>query len=199
MVETQVAKGLDYRLHVIAGWTGPAQVRKDSKAKSKATELDLEYVELCRTLTGPQLVGHDLKVIRQSLRTSARPRPALLAPIPAVDGTAHSRHEGQSPDNAGNGQGRSVVPEGEGDEVPFGLPPSLVRPCFRGTVPGARPVPAMFDGPSRVPAGGSDYAAARRTGRRRAPRPGDRSPSSSAQLFVARAHRSLEFARSGGR
>jgi len=33
----QVAKGLDYRLHVIAGWTGPAQVRKDSKAKSKAT------------------------------------------------------------------------------------------------------------------------------------------------------------------
>ena len=74
MVETQVAKGLDYRLHVMAGWTGPAQVRKDSKAKSKATELDLEYVELCRTLTGPQLVGHDLKVIRQSLRTVLRAR-----------------------------------------------------------------------------------------------------------------------------
>jgi len=74
MVETQLAKGLDYRLHVIAGWTGPAQVRKDSKAKSKATELDLEYVELCRTLTGPQLVRHDLKVIRQSLRTVLRAR-----------------------------------------------------------------------------------------------------------------------------
>jgi lipopolysaccharide/colanic/teichoic acid biosynthesis glycosyltransferase len=28
MVETQVAKGLDYRLHVVAGWTGPAQVRR---------------------------------------------------------------------------------------------------------------------------------------------------------------------------
>jgi lipopolysaccharide/colanic/teichoic acid biosynthesis glycosyltransferase len=74
MVETQVAKGLDYRLHVMAGWTGPAQVRKDSKAKSKATELDLEYVELCRTLSGPQLVRHDLKVIRQSLRTVLRAR-----------------------------------------------------------------------------------------------------------------------------
>jgi lipopolysaccharide/colanic/teichoic acid biosynthesis glycosyltransferase len=74
MVETQVAKGLEYRLHVMAGWTGPAQVRKDSKAKSRATELDLEYVELCRTLTGPQLVGHDLKVIRQSLRTVLRAR-----------------------------------------------------------------------------------------------------------------------------
>ena len=74
MVETQVAKGLDYRLHVMAGWTGPAQVRKDSKAKSQATELDLEYVELCRTLSGPQLVRHDLKVIRQSLRTVLRAR-----------------------------------------------------------------------------------------------------------------------------
>jgi lipopolysaccharide/colanic/teichoic acid biosynthesis glycosyltransferase len=74
MVENQVAKGFDYRLHVMAGWTGPAQVRKDSKAKSKATELDLEYVELCRTLTGPQLVRHDLKVIRQSLRTVLRAR-----------------------------------------------------------------------------------------------------------------------------
>jgi len=74
MVETQVAKGLDYRLHVMAGWTGPAQVRKDSKAKSKATELDLEYAELCRTLSGPRLVAHDLKVIRQSLRTVLRAR-----------------------------------------------------------------------------------------------------------------------------
>jgi lipopolysaccharide/colanic/teichoic acid biosynthesis glycosyltransferase len=74
MVESQVAKGFDYRLHVMAGWTGPAQVRKDSKAKSKATELDVEYVELCRTLTGPQLVRHDLKVIRQSLRTVLRAR-----------------------------------------------------------------------------------------------------------------------------
>jgi lipopolysaccharide/colanic/teichoic acid biosynthesis glycosyltransferase len=74
MVETQVAKGLTYRLHVMAGWTGPAQVRKDSKAKSRATTLDLEYVELCRTLSGPQLVAHDLRVIGQSLRTVLRGR-----------------------------------------------------------------------------------------------------------------------------
>jgi lipopolysaccharide/colanic/teichoic acid biosynthesis glycosyltransferase len=74
MVETQVAKGLTYRLHVMAGWTGPAQVRKDSKAKSRATELDLGYVELCRTLSGPQLLAHDLRVIGQSLRTVLRGR-----------------------------------------------------------------------------------------------------------------------------
>ena len=57
-------KGLDYRLHVVAGWTGPAQVRKDSKARSQATALDLEYVELCRTLSGMELVRHDLRVLR---------------------------------------------------------------------------------------------------------------------------------------
>jgi lipopolysaccharide/colanic/teichoic acid biosynthesis glycosyltransferase len=74
MVEQQVAEGHDYRLRAIAGWTGPAQVRKDSSAKAQATRLDLEYVELCRTLSGPQLVRHDLRVLGQSLRMVLRGR-----------------------------------------------------------------------------------------------------------------------------
>jgi len=74
MVDQQVSEGHDYRLRAIAGWTGPAQVRKDSKAKAQATALDLEYVELCRTLSGPQLVRHDLRVLGQSLRTVLRGR-----------------------------------------------------------------------------------------------------------------------------
>jgi len=74
MVREQVANGLDYRMHVMAGWTGPAQVRKDSRAKAKAVPLDLEYVELCRTLSGPRLVWHDLKVLRESVRTVLRGR-----------------------------------------------------------------------------------------------------------------------------
>jgi lipopolysaccharide/colanic/teichoic acid biosynthesis glycosyltransferase len=74
MVEQQVANGLDYRLHVAAGWTGPAQVRKDIQAKSQATRQDLEYVELCRALSGPQLLRHDLRVLGQSLRTVLRGR-----------------------------------------------------------------------------------------------------------------------------
>ena len=79
MVREQVAKGLDYRMHVIAGWTGPAQVRKDSQAKSAATDLDLEYIGLCRTLSGPQLVGHDLRMLWQSMRTvPARARAQVL-------------------------------------------------------------------------------------------------------------------------
>jgi lipopolysaccharide/colanic/teichoic acid biosynthesis glycosyltransferase len=74
MVERQVAEGNDYRLRVTAGWTGPAQVRKDSRAKSRATSLDLEYVELCRSLSGRQLLRHDLKVLSQSFRTVLRGR-----------------------------------------------------------------------------------------------------------------------------
>ena len=74
MVERQVAEGYDYRLRAIAGWTGPAQVRKDSRAKTQATALDLEYIELCRTLSGPRLLSHDLKVLGQSLRTMLRGR-----------------------------------------------------------------------------------------------------------------------------
>jgi putative colanic acid biosynthesis UDP-glucose lipid carrier transferase len=74
MVEKQVADGYDYRLHVIAGWTGPAQVRKDTPKRSQATELDLEYAALCGTLNGPQLLWHDVKVLWQSFRTALRGR-----------------------------------------------------------------------------------------------------------------------------
>ena len=74
MVERQVADGHDYRLRVIAGWTGPAQLRKDSSMKSEATALDLEYVELCRTFSGPRLLRHDLGVLGRSLRTVLRGR-----------------------------------------------------------------------------------------------------------------------------
>jgi len=74
MVERQVAEGHDYRLHITAGWTGPAQVRKDSGTKAQSTALDLEYVELCRTLGGLRLLGYDLGVLRQSMGTMLRGR-----------------------------------------------------------------------------------------------------------------------------
>ena len=74
MVEKQVADGHDYRLRITAGWTGPAQVRKDSKAKSHSTALDLEYVELCRTLPGLKLLRYDLGILRQSIGTMLRGR-----------------------------------------------------------------------------------------------------------------------------
>jgi lipopolysaccharide/colanic/teichoic acid biosynthesis glycosyltransferase len=74
MVERQVADGLDYRLRITAGWTGPAQVRKDSGTKSESTALDLGYVELCRTLGGMRLLRYDLGVLRRSIATMVRGR-----------------------------------------------------------------------------------------------------------------------------
>jgi O-antigen biosynthesis protein WbqP len=74
MVENQVAEGHDYRLRITAGWTGPAQVRKDSGSKAQSTALDLEYVELCRTLPGLKLLRYDLGVLRRSVGTMLRGR-----------------------------------------------------------------------------------------------------------------------------
>jgi lipopolysaccharide/colanic/teichoic acid biosynthesis glycosyltransferase len=74
MVERQVAEGRDYRLHITAGWTGPAQVRKDSGTKAQSTALDLEYVQLCRTLGGLRLLRYDVGVLRQSIGTMLRGR-----------------------------------------------------------------------------------------------------------------------------
>ena len=69
MGEQQVAEGYDYRLRITAGWTGPAQVRKDLGSKGESTRLDLAYVELCRTLGGPALLRYDLGILRRSIGT----------------------------------------------------------------------------------------------------------------------------------
>ena len=74
MVEKQVADGYDYRLRTTAGWTGPAQVRKDLGKKGESTRLDLQYVDLCRTLGGPKLVRYDVGILRQSIATMLRGR-----------------------------------------------------------------------------------------------------------------------------
>jgi lipopolysaccharide/colanic/teichoic acid biosynthesis glycosyltransferase len=74
MVEKQVADGYDYRLRITAGWTGPAQVRKDSGTKGDSTRLDLEYVELCRTLRGLELVRYDVGILHRSIATMLRGR-----------------------------------------------------------------------------------------------------------------------------
>ena len=74
MVEKQVAQGYVYRNHVLAGWTGPAQVSKDSPLRSQATEFDLEYVEACRTLGAARLLRYDLKLLASSVATMLRGR-----------------------------------------------------------------------------------------------------------------------------
>ncbi len=71
MVAAQAAQGLDYRLRVVPGWTGPAQVSKGRRGIS-FTELDLAYVERLESVGGWSLVRGDLRVLRETLRTMAR-------------------------------------------------------------------------------------------------------------------------------
>jgi lipopolysaccharide/colanic/teichoic acid biosynthesis glycosyltransferase len=71
LVEEQLAAGQDYRLRVIAGLTGTAQITKGS-GEWRYAERDLEYVEKSRTLGGWALVRYDLGILRDTLRVMAR-------------------------------------------------------------------------------------------------------------------------------
>jgi lipopolysaccharide/colanic/teichoic acid biosynthesis glycosyltransferase len=72
MVNAQVAAGLDYRNHVVAGWTGPAQVQKGNVDTARYTDLDLGYVEACRMLGARRLLGYDLSILAETLKVIAR-------------------------------------------------------------------------------------------------------------------------------
>ena len=70
LVDRQLARGLDYRLRVPAGWTGPAQVAKGRVRDYE--QLDLAYVELLETRSGWGVVRHDVGVLRETVRTMLR-------------------------------------------------------------------------------------------------------------------------------
>jgi lipopolysaccharide/colanic/teichoic acid biosynthesis glycosyltransferase len=70
MVERQVERGVDYRLRVPAGWTGPAQVSKGKDVRFE--DLDVAYVERCESSSGPALLRYDLGILWQTVRTLLR-------------------------------------------------------------------------------------------------------------------------------
>ena len=72
MVARQVEAGLDYRNRVPAGWTGPAQVQKGEVETAHYTELDLAYVEACRTWPGIRLVRYDLGILWRTVSVLIR-------------------------------------------------------------------------------------------------------------------------------
>jgi lipopolysaccharide/colanic/teichoic acid biosynthesis glycosyltransferase len=72
MVVEQLGNGFDYRNHIVAGWTGPAQVRKDVSEPAGFTELDLAYVDACRASSGPRLARYDLGILWQTVKLMAR-------------------------------------------------------------------------------------------------------------------------------
>ena len=61
LVERQLARGVDYRLRVTAGWTGPAQVSKGLDVQFE--NLDRAYVELLETRPARAVVRHDLGIL----------------------------------------------------------------------------------------------------------------------------------------
>jgi lipopolysaccharide/colanic/teichoic acid biosynthesis glycosyltransferase len=72
LVEQQLASGLDYRNHITAGWTGPAQVQKDLTGPESYAALDLQYVEACRTWRSGRLLRYDPSLLWQTVRLLAR-------------------------------------------------------------------------------------------------------------------------------
>ncbi len=70
LVSRQVERGIDYRLRIRAGWTGPAQVAKGTDARFE--ELDLDYVDRCRRSRGPELFRYDLGILRRTVSTLLR-------------------------------------------------------------------------------------------------------------------------------
>ena len=72
MVANQVGQGLSYRNEFVAGWTGPAQVRKGVTESVGYAALDVAYIEKCRT-SGPwQLVRNDLRILRETVVVMAK-------------------------------------------------------------------------------------------------------------------------------
>ena len=70
LVERQIARGVDYRMRVTAGWTGPAQMSKGRTADYEA--LDLGYVALVESASSWEIVRRDLDILRRTLGTMLR-------------------------------------------------------------------------------------------------------------------------------
>ena len=72
MVRDQVAAGLDYRNHVLPGWTGPVQVQKGVVEPASYTNLDRAYVDASRRWSGLRLARYDLEILWQTVKVLAR-------------------------------------------------------------------------------------------------------------------------------
>ena len=70
MVRRQVAEGRDYRNHILAGLTGPAQVTKGEGIPYQ--DLDSRYLERSRTLSSWALVRYDLEILWRTVVVIAR-------------------------------------------------------------------------------------------------------------------------------
>jgi lipopolysaccharide/colanic/teichoic acid biosynthesis glycosyltransferase len=70
LVEEQRAQGIGYRDEVPAGLTGLAQLSKGSQ--QRYAELDVAYIDRCRTLSSWALVRYDLEILARTVGVIAR-------------------------------------------------------------------------------------------------------------------------------
>jgi lipopolysaccharide/colanic/teichoic acid biosynthesis glycosyltransferase len=70
--ENSLAKGHQAKRVLKAGLTGRFQTHKHVKYHLIQEQVDMEYAELCRTKTGPQIVLHDLSILLQTAVTVFR-------------------------------------------------------------------------------------------------------------------------------
>lgn len=69
----QLARGVVYRKHIVAGWTGPGQLCKGRVPADEFTQCseaaDIAYVDRCRTSSPLSLLAYDLKLLLKTVRT----------------------------------------------------------------------------------------------------------------------------------
>jgi lipopolysaccharide/colanic/teichoic acid biosynthesis glycosyltransferase len=70
LVERQLARGVDYRMRVPAGWTGVAQVSKGLDVSFE--QLDVDYVALLERGSAGEIVRRALGVLARTVRTMLR-------------------------------------------------------------------------------------------------------------------------------
>ena len=69
MVEAQVEQGITYRHLIMAGWTGPVQIKKGHHSHLNPQQLDMEYLVQCITWPKWRLFKYDLDILRETLQT----------------------------------------------------------------------------------------------------------------------------------
>jgi lipopolysaccharide/colanic/teichoic acid biosynthesis glycosyltransferase len=72
MVRSQVEKGFTYRNEFVAGWTGPAQVRKGDVESAGHAELDIDYVSRGWSSNAIGIIRMDLVTLWRTARVLAR-------------------------------------------------------------------------------------------------------------------------------
>lgn len=72
LYEAEMAKGITRKRDMPAGLVGPVQAAKGDESAPSSIQLDLEYWEACRELSGWELFKLDARIVWRSFKTQLR-------------------------------------------------------------------------------------------------------------------------------